>query len=109
MGDTILFPGYECGFVGTPFNMDFDDQELFPPLAQLEIKPRAETPVEAEKENIPEELTSSEEKADIALSEESSLCITEDLCLDLDGKSEMKDEWVMVASTDADSMKPEAD
>jgi len=109
----VASPGYVSDFA-TPFDMDLNDQTLFPALASAEADSTEKIPAGArttksERESFLQEKPSSsmpeeslEEKITSLTPEESARCSADSQCLDLglEGKSGM-DDWIFVASDEA--------
>mmetsp|Transcript_60530 Transcript_60530/g.95380 ORF Transcript_60530/g.95380 Transcript_60530/m.95380 type:complete len:352 (-) Transcript_60530:312-1367(-) len=115
---TVASPGYVSDFA-TSFDMDLNDQTLFPALAAAEADSTETIPAGAwttksERESVLQEKPSSsmpeeflEEKIASLTPEESAQCSAVSQCLDLglEGKSGM-DDWIFVASDDAGTASP---
>mmetsp|Transcript_106860 Transcript_106860/g.168868 ORF Transcript_106860/g.168868 Transcript_106860/m.168868 type:complete len:352 (-) Transcript_106860:323-1378(-) len=115
---TVASPGYVSDFA-TSFDMDLNDQTLFPALASAEAGSTEKIPAGAwttksERESVLQEKPSSsmpeeflEEKIASLTPEESAQCSAVSQCLDLglEGKSGM-DDWIFVASDDAGTASP---
>mmetsp|Transcript_60528 Transcript_60528/g.95370 ORF Transcript_60528/g.95370 Transcript_60528/m.95370 type:complete len:353 (-) Transcript_60528:315-1373(-) len=111
---TVASPGYVSDFA-TSFDMDLNDQTLFPALAAAEADSTETIPAGAwttksERESLLQEKLSSsmpeeslEEKITSLTSDESARCSADSQCLDLgleEGKSGM-DDWIFVAFDEA--------
>jgi hypothetical protein len=115
---TVASPGYVSDSAA-PFDMDLNDQTLFPALPSSEADsiekiPAGASTTKSEMETFLQEKPSSsmpeeflEEKIASLTPEESAQCSAVSQCLDLglEGKSGM-DDWIFVASDDAGTASP---